>query len=100
VTLYLLFIGALLVWAFWSSNRQRERINLILEQWERENGYSIVQRSSIWFSLDPFVMFAGKTRRVYRITVQDQMGTTHEALIRIRTRDWFYQDSCEVKWLD
>jgi hypothetical protein len=37
---------------------------------------------------------------VYRITVRDRSGDVREALIRVRTRDWYYQDSYEVKWLD
>jgi hypothetical protein len=98
--LFPLIFGAIFFFAIWSGVRRRDRIREILSEWERENGYTILGQSGVWFSLDPFVLFAGKSRTVYRITVRDRSGDVREALIRVRTRDWYYQDSYEVKWLD
>lgn len=87
---------AILSWMWQSS-----RVDNLVNQWASQNGYYLLSYSRVWFSLDPFAMFAGKNRPVYNISVQDRNGNTRNGLLRVGGY-WLglWSDTCEVKWMD
>jgi hypothetical protein len=99
-TLILIFlicaVVAIVGWV-WSA----ARVNKIVDTFARDHNLTVLNRNSPWFSLDPFVLFAGKTRLVYRLKVQDREGNIRHAMLRAGGR-WsgLTSDEYEVKWLD
>jgi len=83
--------------------RLLQGVNQALIDWSIDNKVFIVKRSTIWFSVDPFVMFARKSHKIFRIEVRDRHGELRHAFARIRIQSSFLSltaGACEVKWLD
>ncbi|HWE04935.1 MAG TPA: hypothetical protein VG326_21185 [Tepidisphaeraceae bacterium] len=63
----------------WSSRREKTTIEL----WARENHVCVLECDRRWLLRGPFFWTTGRTKSVYRITVQCPDGRVQEAWIRL-----------------
>ena len=71
----------------------------ILTRWAQENGFTILERQQVVFYKGPFTLTSTRSQIVYRVTVQDNTGSTRSGWVRCGS--WWgglISNAAEVRW--
>lgn len=95
VLLVLVFIAFAIAMVFWHYSRSRQ----LLENWARNNDYSIVSSEYRHFFKGPFFWTSSKGQAVYYVTIRTADGEMRSGWVRCG--GWFLgllNDHAEVRW--